>query len=296
MQPVFLSLWILSYTLSLLTILMGILNYWKQREASLKYYLLHKMNLLAVIVLFMASQLIEIDDFYFQVLLFNILGLMNFILGRMIFSFAEKKPPIVPTLLLPLFIQSALNLLFFFHADTLLYFFFAFMFIPIVISGVMAGRAPERIRVLFFWRELPACAGFMALFSSFGVCAYFILLFSRGIRSAVFYHYYFSLFYMLVNIISLSHFVYRFRRQTDMGERELVRMAEEKLFARYDLTARELEITDCLVRGLTYQASADKCFISLSTVKKHANSVYRKTGTKNGRQLSRLYNELKHSG
>ena len=137
MEPVYLSLWIVSYTLSLLTLLLGFLTYAKERENALKYFLLHKLNLFIVIVLFMASLIVDIDNVLFQVLLFNVLGVMNFNLSRMIFSFARKKLLIWPTLILPLISQGILNLLFLLKAENLLYFYIALMFAPIVVAGIL---------------------------------------------------------------------------------------------------------------------------------------------------------------
>ena len=44
----------------------------------------------------------------------------------------------------------------------------------------------------------------------------------------------------------------------------------------YNLTARELEILECLVQGLTYQQIADRLYISYGTVRKHVENIYRK--------------------
>ena len=44
----------------------------------------------------------------------------------------------------------------------------------------------------------------------------------------------------------------------------------------HNLTAREQEILECLVEGLTYQQIADRLFISYGTVRKHVENIYRK--------------------
>jgi len=51
------------------------------------------------------------------------------------------------------------------------------------------------------------------------------------------------------------------------------------------LTKRENEVAAAICSGLKYSEIAEKLFISLSAVKFHANSIYRKLGIKNNREL-----------
>jgi DNA-binding NarL/FixJ family response regulator len=44
----------------------------------------------------------------------------------------------------------------------------------------------------------------------------------------------------------------------------------------FQLTERELEVLGCLVRGLSYKMIADKCSISLDTVRSHIRHIYEK--------------------
>lgn len=44
----------------------------------------------------------------------------------------------------------------------------------------------------------------------------------------------------------------------------------------YALSVRELDIVKCLVNGDSYKMIADKCFISIGTVRSHINSIYKK--------------------
>lgn len=44
----------------------------------------------------------------------------------------------------------------------------------------------------------------------------------------------------------------------------------------YDLTKREYEILQCLVKGQSYKMIADQCFISIGTVRSHINAIYKK--------------------
>jgi len=44
----------------------------------------------------------------------------------------------------------------------------------------------------------------------------------------------------------------------------------------FNLTAREKEILELLVKGNSYKMIADKCFVSIDTVKKHLQNIYHK--------------------
>lgn len=57
------------------------------------------------------------------------------------------------------------------------------------------------------------------------------------------------------------------------------------------LSARELEVAQLIISGLSYQEIGDKLFISLKTVKTHAYRVYLKTGTRNKVELANLMEE-----
>lgn len=53
----------------------------------------------------------------------------------------------------------------------------------------------------------------------------------------------------------------------------------------YELTPREQEVADHLVKGHTYAQIAEDLFISMPTVKTHVSNIYRKVGVKNKMEL-----------
>lgn len=60
----------------------------------------------------------------------------------------------------------------------------------------------------------------------------------------------------------------------------------------YGLTTRELEITQCLSRGLGTAEIAAALFISPHTVRDHVKAVFAKVGVSSRRELvARLYTE-----
>ena len=55
------------------------------------------------------------------------------------------------------------------------------------------------------------------------------------------------------------------------------------------LSKRENEVALAICEGLTYSQTAEKLFVTLSAVKKHAYSIYRKLGIKNNRELIHIF-------
>ncbi len=56
----------------------------------------------------------------------------------------------------------------------------------------------------------------------------------------------------------------------------------------YSISPREKEVMMLLIRGQQYIKISDRLFISMSTLKKHVNSIYTKTGTSNRLELTHL--------
>jgi len=61
------------------------------------------------------------------------------------------------------------------------------------------------------------------------------------------------------------------------------------------LTKRENEVAQAICSGLKYEEIAQKLFISLSAVKKHAYSIYQKLGINNNRELMQIFMEIQKS-
>lgn len=59
----------------------------------------------------------------------------------------------------------------------------------------------------------------------------------------------------------------------------------EHFRGKYGVSPREWEVATCIAAGASYKETADRLFISLSTVKAHLSSVYRKTGTRDKIEL-----------
>jgi DNA-binding CsgD family transcriptional regulator len=61
--------------------------------------------------------------------------------------------------------------------------------------------------------------------------------------------------------------------------------AVEEFRDRYRITPREWEVAACIAGGASYKETADRLRITLSTVKAHLSSVYRKTGSRDKVEL-----------
>lgn len=59
------------------------------------------------------------------------------------------------------------------------------------------------------------------------------------------------------------------------------------------LTVREIQIVDCLSRGMHYQAAADYLSISINTIRTHLKNIYKKVDVNNQRELLIHYEEYK---
>ena len=61
-----------------------------------------------------------------------------------------------------------------------------------------------------------------------------------------------------------------------------------QLKQKYNLSSREFEVLNCLVNGLNNTEISDELCISLSTVKKHTTTIYRKLGIEGRHQLMQI--------
>ena len=62
----------------------------------------------------------------------------------------------------------------------------------------------------------------------------------------------------------------------------------ESFFSKYEISKREREIIDLLLKGKTNTDIEKELFISLHTVKNHIYNIYQKLGVKNRLQMNNL--------
>ncbi|OFK23654.1 helix-turn-helix transcriptional regulator [Olsenella sp. HMSC062G07] len=94
---------------------------------------------------------------------------------------------------------------------------------------------------------------------------------------------------MLILSTVNQHLCIYFCNRYPNGLREEGSFAQENLLAGvYHLTPREMELARLVHTGVSRRALAEAAYLSESTVKKHLNSIYRKTGTAGYDELIRL--------
>jgi DNA-binding CsgD family transcriptional regulator len=105
-------------------------------------------------------------------------------------------------------------------------------------------------------------------------------------RVSIFARTYFALFTIIYQLPALFYSFGEFHREKQKGQ-----ISPSFTATGLPLTAREREVALNLYEGLTYEEIAEKLFVSLSAIKKHAYNIYRKTGAKNNRQLMHMMAE-----
>jgi DNA-binding CsgD family transcriptional regulator len=96
--------------------------------------------------------------------------------------------------------------------------------------------------------------------------------------------YFRTILFLLINIFTIIFF---FRYYFAMIIRTLPETLHESYILKYNISPREKDVITLLIKGKSYKQISEKLFISLSTVKSHIYSVYKKSGTGNKTALIR---------
>lgn len=92
---------------------------------------------------------------------------------------------------------------------------------------------------------------------------------SKGIRMLLFTPF----FFLLISIFSLHSF-FKYHESIQSEKYDI----NEELRNQIGITVRELEVAKLLLKGYSYQKIADELIISISTVRAHVTSIYKKAG------------------
>ncbi len=97
---------------------------------------------------------------------------------------------------------------------------------------------------------------------------------------------------LLLVITVLSVYQWSRTRIRRMGTRVRTTVARDQFFAKVNISPREKEIIELLLKGRTNKEIAAQLFIEISTVKIHVHHVFRKLGVRSRAQLLRLFHNL----
>lgn len=98
--------------------------------------------------------------------------------------------------------------------------------------------------------------------------------------------YFFAFFYLILSITSIIFCFIFFKRIPFYIQFSI----SNDIIKKYNITSRESEIIDLIIKGLTNREIGKKLYISEKTVKNHITNIYQKTNIKNRLQLFNLLN------
>lgn len=105
-----------------------------------------------------------------------------------------------------------------------------------------------------------------------------------------------SISYILPALLYLSRYLKKnLREHPSLSENDPDLQQVQKVFDKYNISGREQEVIGLISRGKSNREISDELYISLSTVKLHIHSIYRKLNIKNRVQLSNfIRNSIKN--
>lgn len=95
------------------------------------------------------------------------------------------------------------------------------------------------------------------------------------------------MFFILISLFALSSFM-----EFDESIQNQKYSISEVFQNKYNISPREMEVMEFLLKGYKYNKIADELQITLSTVRTHVTSIYRKTNVNSRYELYHLLSEL----
>lgn len=89
-------------------------------------------------------------------------------------------------------------------------------------------------------------------------------------------------YFLVINIFNIIFVLKYFNTASFMDNDKLTAYFKKK----YDITEKQSEIIELIIKGLTYKEIAEKLFISPKTVDNHVQNIYKKLNVKSKMQLS----------
>jgi DNA-binding CsgD family transcriptional regulator len=99
--------------------------------------------------------------------------------------------------------------------------------------------------------------------------------------------------YFFINIPPLFYLsIFLKKHHGKLGFQPRETKSPEYFYSRFNITPREQEIIDRIIKGKTNEEIGDELFISTKTVKNNISNIYKKTGVNNRVQLTNLIRDL----
>jgi len=285
-----LIIWISVYSICLVHIALFAIIYSRRRNKIELFYLIVLINMFLLAVTIMVSLILEIK-YVIPIIVYSILLLYITvpIYGYHLFGVHKNFYKLIPVLII---IEAAVETLFMMRNNfSLLYLsrilFYILFLLPIFINAKEYPKdSLERIMQNVTKKTVVIFLFFMIVFIPFSVYL-FEISYVPSLWWAVF-----TLSYQIPGLV----YCYKYLRKRDVLPQQPDSNAgayQQKSFQFQKeipaLTKRENEVAQAICSGLKYEDIAQKLFISLSAVKKHAYSIYQKLGINNNRELMQIF-------
>jgi len=291
MQIVGLVLLILAYTIGIATIIMQLVCY--KKEIEYKETIFFSASLLLLIISAIILEFYKLAgkipgrlpeaSFYIMSLLLAVTIPVNIHTERIVKNAGKKNRLII---LLAIVLALLFVFSFFVHfVKTAKIIVLMFLNVSILYSMVVISRSRpsilvlhrekiEKITALIFIIILP-------LYALAAILNHFYVFVDVSILDG-------SIILSLVSItLALSKLLDDFKRISLFS---LQNTCNTDKLTYYNITNRESEVLDLLIKGVTYKEIGDKLFISIPTVKTHVSNIYQKMNIKNKVELVNLIN------
>ncbi|MCL2185602.1 MAG: helix-turn-helix transcriptional regulator [Treponema sp.] len=282
MNTVNLIIWIFVYSVCLVHIALFAVIYAKHKHKIELFYLIVLITMFLLAVLIMLSLVLDLRNI-FPIIINSILLLYITVplCGYYLFGVNKKYYILIPILIIiEAVIENVLminNIFLFLYLSRII--FYILLLVPVFLDKKKNEKnSLKRIIQSVTQKTVLIFLGFMIIFIPFS-----LYLFEISYISSIWWAV-FTLSYQIPGLVYCKNYLLiAGNEHKEQGK------ASEKGIS--SLSKRENEVALAICSGLTYAEIAAKLFISLSAVKKHAYSIYKKLEIKNNRELMHIVME-----
>ena len=273
-------IWILVYSVCIVHIALFAVIYSKHKHKIELFYLIVLISLFLLTIVIMLSLVLDIKNII-PVIVNGILLLYVTVplCGYFLFGVNKKYYILIPALvIIEAIIDNILminNIFVFLYLSRII--FYILFLLPIFIGSKKYEKNSLKLAIQSITKKTVLIfLAFMVVFIPFS-----LFLFEVSFVSSLWWAA-FTLSYQIPGLVYCKK--YLFDRAVTAAKTGLS-----------SLSKRENEVALAICSGLTYAETAKELFITLSAVKKHAYSTYRKLGIKNNRELLHIFMESQKS-